>query len=250
MERLLPDYQEMEPGDIYQDLAFPVLPEDRPYTAINMVATVDGKAALDWKAFTIGSKVDHQAMRRIRAAADGVMVGGETLRRENVNPSVPAEMHSRRKALGLAPQPVAIVVTASADLPLTGTFFRAGGFPPVVMTTEQVPKDRVEALKPHARVLVAGRECVDPTLMMKILVDELGVRRLVVEGGPNLNGTLLANGLVDELFCTVAPKMVGGSALRTIVEGPALPLDRLARLELVSLYHHENELFCRYRIIR
>ena len=60
----------------------------------------------------------------------------------------------------------------------------------------------------------------------------------------------LANGLVDELFCTVAPKMVGGSALRTLVEGPALPLDRLARLELVSLYHHENELFCRYRIIR
>lgn len=250
MERLLPDHLVMEPGDIYQDLAFPVLPEKRPYTAINMVATVDGKAALAWKAYSIGSKVDHLVMRRIRAAADGVMVGGETLRKENVNPTVPADLRPRREAQGLAPQPTAIAVTGSANLPLTGSFFRAGAFPPVVLTTEQAPEDRVEALKPHARVLVAGRERVEPALMMQKLVEELGIHRLVVEGGPTLNGILLAEGLVDELFCTVAPKLAGGSALRTIIEGPALPLDRLTRLELVSLHHHENELFCRYRIIR
>lgn len=250
MEMLLPEQLKMEPGDIYEDLVFPVLPEKRPYTALNMVATVDGKATLAWKAYSIGSKVDHLVMRRIRAAADGVMVGGETLRRENVNPTVPAELHPRREAQGLAPQPTAITITGGAELPLTGSFFRAGAFPPVVVTSEQAPKDKVEALKPHARVLLAGQERVEPVLMMQKLVDELGIRRLVVEGGPTLNGTLLAEGLVDELFCTVAPKLAGGSALRTIIEGPALPLDRVARLELVSLHHHESELFCRYRIIR
>ena len=241
----------MEPGDIYQDLSFPSLEgEGRPYTAINMVTTVDGKATLAWKAYSIGSKVDHLVMRRIRAAADGVMVGGETLRRENVNPSVPIELQERRVANGLAPQPSAIVVSGSLDLPLDATFFRSGAFPPTVVTIDSAPKERVAAIKPHARLLFAGREKVDPHLMMSKLATDLGIRHLIVEGGPTLNGVLLSKGLVDELFWTLAPKLAGGSALRTMIEGPALPLDRLARLELVSIHHHEHELFFRYRIAK
>lgn len=250
MERLFPDYQVIQPGDIYQELSFPAGLAERPYTAIDMVTTVDGKATLVGKAYPIGSKVDHLVMRRIRAAADAVMVGGETLRRENVNPCVPLELQARRTARGLAPQPMAIAVTGSADLPVSGTFFRSGAFPPVVVTTGRAPAGRIAAIEPHARVLVAGEERVEPQLMMRKLVEQLGVRRLVVEGGPTLNGALIAEGLVDELFWTIAPKVVGGSALRTMIEGEALPLDRLARLELVSLYHHENELFVRYRVAR
>lgn len=250
MERLFPDFMVMEPEEIYRDLSFPAAFEDRPYTAINMVTTVDGKASLAGKAYPIGSRVDHLVMRRIRAAADGVMVGGETLRRENVNPGVPPELQERRLARGLAAQPTAITVTATADLPLTSTFFRSGAFPSAVVTVDRAPPDRIEAMAPHARILRAGQERVNPRTMMRLLVEDLGVRRLVVEGGPTLNGALFAEGLVDELFWTVAPRVVGGAAARTMVEGRALPFDRLARLELVSIHHHESELYVRYRVAR
>ncbi len=250
MERLYPGFLAMEPEEIYSDLSFPAAFEDRPYTAINMVTTVDGKATLAGKAYAIGSKIDHLVMRRIRAAADGVMVGGETLRRENVNPGVPPELQERRIARGLVSQPTAIAVTATGDLPLTSTFFRSGAFPSVVVTVDQAPPNRIEAMAPHARILRAGREKVNPRTMMRLLVEELGVRRLVVEGGPALNGALFSEGLVDELFWTVAPKVVGGAAVRTMVEGRALPFDRAARLELVSLHHHESELYLRYRVAR
>lgn len=249
MEMLLPEFRSMEPEDIYRDLSFPLMPWDRPYAAMNMVTTVDGKATLGGKAFALGSKVDHLVMRRIRAAADGMLTGAETLRREDVNPTVPPELQERRITRGMASQPTAIVVTATADLPLDRTFFRSKAFPKVVVTTERAPADRVAALESHARVILAGEESVDLRLMMRLLVEELGLRRLIVEGGPTLNAALIAEGMVDELFWTVAPKIIGGAAMRTMVEGRPLPLDRVARLDLVSLHHHENELFLRYTLL-
>ncbi len=247
MEMLFPQFQTVDPGDIYRELAFPIEMRDRPYTAINMVTTVDGKASVGGKAYGLGSKVDHLVMRRIRRAADAVLVGAETLRQENVNPSVPPDMQDERIARGMAPQPTAIVVTASAELPTDRTFFRSTAFPRVVVTTRRAPQARVEALEQHARVIRAGDDRVDVVLMMRMLAEELGLRRLLVEGGPSLNAALIAHGLVDELFWTVAPKIVGGEALKTMVEGAPLPPDRIARLEMVSLYHHESELFLRYR---
>ncbi len=108
-------------------------------------------------------------------------------------------------------------------------------------------EERVSALEPYSRVLRLGLETVDLRAMMRALVQELGIRRLVVEGGPTLNSALIGEGLVDELFWTVAPKILGGATMRTMVEGKPLPLDRIPRLELASLYHHEGELFGRYR---
>ena len=239
----------MDPGEIYRDLSFPVTAWDRPYAAINMVTSVDGKTSLGGAAYSLGSKVDHLVMRRIRRAADAVLVGAETLRRENVNPSVPPEMQDERVGLGMAPQPTAIVVTASAELPLDRTFFRSTAFPRVVVTTKRAPQERVEALGGHAVVLRAGEDAVDLPLMMQMLAVELGLRRLIVEGGPTLNSALIAEGMVDELFWTVAPKIVGGAAMRTMVEGKPLPLERVPRLELMSLYNHESELFLRYRLV-
>lgn len=73
-----------------------------------------------------------------------------------------------------------------------------------------------------------------------------GIRALLCEGGPTLHATLLAAGLVDELFLTTAPKLAGGDAPR-IVEGE---LPRVDSLELAWLLEHEGELFARYRMAR
>lgn len=72
---------------------------------------------------------------------------------------------------------------------------------------------------------------------------EEGVRAVMCEGGPTLHASLQAEGLVDELFLTIAPKLVGGKGPR-IVEGP---LPEVAELELVWLLERDGELFARYR---
>ena len=251
MEKLYPQFERMAPEDVYSDLAFPSGLPNRPYVVINMVTTVDGKATnLVGKAYTLGSQVDRLVMRRIRSAADAVLNGAETLRRENVNPSVPAELEPIRVARGLSPQPVAVTVTASCNLPLDRTFFQAREVPSVVVTTEHAPAEKVALLAKHARIVRAGEYAVDLPLMLRLLTEELGVRRLVVEGGPTLNAELISLGLADELFWTVAPKILAGPAERTMVEeSPLLPEER-PTMELVSVHHHESELYLRYRFVR
>jgi 2,5-diamino-6-(ribosylamino)-4(3H)-pyrimidinone 5'-phosphate reductase len=247
LERIYPDFQRMEPEDIYQDLHLPVLPRGRPYVVLNMVTSADGKATLLGKAYPLGSKTDHMVMRRIRAAVDAVMNGAETLRKEKVNPMVPAEMEGGRDALGMTAQPAAIVLTGTADLPLDNPFFTKEGFRRLVVTTRRAPAERVAALQERASVIQFEGDAVDLPELMSVLVKEHGIHKLLCEGGPTTNAGLISAGLVDELFWTIAPKIVGGVTLRSLVEGAPLPLDSIPRLELISLHHHEGELYLRYR---
>ena len=120
MQRVYPGpLTEFAPEAIYDDLHddLPDPPEGRPYVLLNMVTSVDGKAALNGSAAGIGSPIDQTLMRAIRAAADGVMVGAGTLRADPTNSSVGQEREAARVARGLPPKPLAIVLSTDGNLP-------------------------------------------------------------------------------------------------------------------------------------
>ncbi len=103
--------------------------------------------------------------------------------------------------------------------------------------------ERYSGLEKRLIVVESGPDGrVDLTALLRSLREE-GIRALLCEGGPTLHGALQAVGLVDELFLTIAPKLIGGEAPR-IVEG-ALP--ETAELELAWLLEQDGELFARYR---
>src|SRR5215471_13368501 len=92
-------------------------PADRPYLALNMVATVDGRAALNGSAVGIGSAADKRLMRELRAEADVVLHGAGTVRADPLSARVPPDLVQQRMAQGLTPQPLGAIVTRSGDLP-------------------------------------------------------------------------------------------------------------------------------------
>lgn len=91
-------------------------------------------------------------------------------------------------------------------------------------------------------VTSGGGEWADLTELLSSLREE-GVRAVICEGGPTLHASLHAEGLVDELFLTISPKLSGDEALR-IIEGP---LPEVIDLELAWLLEEDGELFARYR---
>lgn len=252
MQRLFPTTKaSVSPTDIYDDVHFPLGNGDRPYVALNMVSTVDGKTTLDQGRVQgpIGSSVDRALMGRLRIAVDAVMRGAGTVRKSPRYPGVSKELEYRRIERGLARQPLAIVVTASGDLPLDAPFFTDAPRKPLVIAPKTLADKLRKPLASVADTLFAGEETVDLSQAMKRLYDTYGITRLLSEGGPRLNYECVQRQLLDELFWTVAPKLAGNAADLTLVHGPAL-LKPLPRLQLLSAYALDGELFLRYKLMR
>ena len=84
--------------------------------------------------------------------------------------------------------------------------------------------------------------------VLRCLRADYGVRSVLCEGGPVLNRALLADGVLDELFLSVAPKLAGGGEAPTIVGPPELP--EPVDLDLHWVLESAGHLYLRYRAQR
>lgn len=226
---------------------------NRPFVFLNMAMTADGKitsAAREYPQFT--SAVDRKTMDRLRAEADAVLVGAGTLRADDPPLSVrDEEMKAYRLSLGRPAELTTIVVTARAELDPNARFFREGGASGrrIVATIEDGPEDKLAAFAGRAEVIRAGRGQVDLRRLLGIL-KERGIERLLVEGGGELNWGFVRDDLVDEVNVTIAPCLLGGRLAPTLLEGDGLTMSGRRRLALIGVERVEDELYCRYRVIR
>ena len=206
----------------------------RPYLALNMIATLDGRAAIGGTATGIGSERDRRLMRELRAEADVVMHGAGTVRADPLSARVGAELSARRMAAGLSPQPLGAIVTASGRLPAEHPYYQS---PTRIYITSD---EAVPVARPTVEIVRVSSvaEAVQH-------LGTHGARRILCEGGPTLNAALFDGGLVDQLFVTITPKLVGGESPLTLIHGGHF---RQIRLQLRSLNEVEGEIFLRYAV--
>jgi riboflavin-specific deaminase-like protein len=232
----------------YAALGFPEAPTGRPYVFANMVSTVDGKTSLSGRVAGLGSRTDRQMMRLLRASADAILWGANSLRAEPVDPRVSPELAASREGRGQPPQPLAVTVSASLALDPGHRFFVNGRERSLILTTIFALASAGTDLERVATLAVVGEERVDLAAALGELRERWGVSRLLCEGGPSLNQQLLELGLLDEIFWTIAPKLAGGHGPGLLDGGDRAERIR-ARLDLISLLEHEGELFARYRVL-
>jgi 2,5-diamino-6-(ribosylamino)-4(3H)-pyrimidinone 5'-phosphate reductase len=240
--------------DVYANVSFPSR-QARPYVVINMVSSLDGKATMSGKAGSIGSPTDRLLMSSLRAHADAVMIGAGTLRAEKLTLAVPENCAQAREHRGLEPQPLAVVTTVTGDVPLQENFLGSSPENLLIFASSETPREHLVTLSSHASVEIVAEESSKPRRQLDIeealiiLKKRYGVNVLLVEGGPALNHALVSSGLADELFLTLAPKLLGGEGpgTLTILEGPALALEK-TEPKVVSIHFSSEELFLRYAL--
>ncbi|HEX6753949.1 MAG TPA: dihydrofolate reductase family protein [Solirubrobacterales bacterium] len=246
MRRLIPDPGETtveEQLDSYRPWERPF--EGRPFVATNFVVTVDGRATIGGRSGPVGSDLDTEMLVRLRTRFDALMVGAGTMRVERYGRAIARQgQRERRERLGLARDPLMVIISGRLDLPWDAPLFVNGGGRVLIFTTSEAePPETATSLR-----IVRHEGQVDLAAALHHLRAEHGVRALLSEGGPHLHSQLWAGGLVDELFLTTAPRMTGGLEAPRILEG--VPLPRATELELAWLLEHDGELFARYALAR
>lgn len=242
LNRIYPRPGEVEAADAvaHLDLGSRAAAE-RPYVVLNMVATLDGKAVVHGTTRSLGGEADRLLFHGLRTQADAIMAGAGTVRVERYGRAVRSEeLTARREAEGLDPNPPLVVVSGSLKLPTDLPVLQDPEARVVIATAAEHELEGVRAQVSYERT---GD---DLPLLLARLREDHGIRSILCEGGPTLNFFLLAAGLVDELFLSLSPQLVGGTSAVTIVGGRELP--NHAGAELISLLESGGELFSRWKI--
>jgi riboflavin biosynthesis pyrimidine reductase len=217
--------------------------QGRPWVLTNMVASVDGASTVDGSSGQLGGAPDRQVFAAIRAVADVIMVGAGTVRAEGYGPPTTTSANQARRATrGQQPFPRLAVVTSRLELDLSSPLFTASPTRPLLLTGTRPSADRLAGAAEVADVLVVGDEEVDVIRAVEALAG-LGAAVVLCEGGPTLDGQLVAAGVVDEVCLTVGPVLAAGSASR-IMHGPRL--ERLEELQLDRVLEQDSVLALRY----
>lgn len=180
---------------------------DRPFVTLSYAQSVDGCIAVrPGEPLALSGRESLRLTHRLRAAHDAILVGIGAVLADNPRLTV-------RLVEGKDPQ--AIVVDSQLRLPLTANLLRPGTETVWVATTEAADRERQERLEAAgARVLRLPADAqgkVDLAALLRCLA-ELGINRLMVEGGAGIITSFLAERLIDQLVLTVAPRIVGGLA--------------------------------------
>ncbi len=224
----------------------------RPFVYLNVALTADGKLAPANRVFVpFGSKRDQQLLLALRSQADAVMSGARTvdLSPVSLGPG-PARFRRKRFQQGLAEYNLRIVVSGSGTLDPKAAIFSHRFSPIIILTTERISKRRLKNLRAVAdEVKICGRKDVDFATACRWLRRKWGVKRLLCEGGGELNEGLLRAGVVDEIYVTLCPIIFGGGHAPTLADGKGFKnLSQAIGLSLKSQKRIGDELFLVYQV--
>ncbi len=245
------------------DWRLPAIPTHRPAVWTNFVVSHDGRIAFNQPGWNGGNAIsrhnrhDHWLMELVRARADAILVGNGTLRVARRHHWAPGEVFASpsfpvlRAAEERPAIPALVILSASGELPPAAALDLPRSL--FLITTAQ-GAERACVRYPQLIPLVGTDGQIDLSSALAILRQHYGIRTLLSEGGGRTYGALLGDHLIDEVFLTISPVIVGNpappQALRPgLVEGIAFAPQHPPRLHLISLRRVANFLFQRARIV-
>ncbi|HEY2160767.1 MAG TPA: dihydrofolate reductase family protein [Solirubrobacteraceae bacterium] len=243
--QLLPEPAPVDIAALLSSLALGELAdEERPYVVANFIASADGRATFMGKSGQLGDPADRYLFHGLREQVDAVFAGTRTLMIERYGRIIrDEEGRRRREQRGLSPEPFACVVTRSGEVPTDIPLFSESESRIVLFSAAPVD---VSGCAAQVELVSVDPGELTLTTVLRTLRSDFGVASLLCEGGPTVFGSLLQEGLVDELFLTLAPKLVGGGASPTITSGSELM--ELQGMKIAWMLEHEGALYLRYRL--
>jgi 2,5-diamino-6-(ribosylamino)-4(3H)-pyrimidinone 5'-phosphate reductase len=198
--------------------------------------TVDGKIATTCGNSRISSRLDLLRVHKLRSSVDAILVGISTVLADNPLLTVRLIKPNRGS------NPVRVVVDSHARIPIESRILKtAHRIETIVFVSERANDIKIRLIRSTgAMVIIAGGETVD---LSEALLDlkKMGFKNILVEGGGEINWSLLSLGVVSELIVTISPRIVGGRSAITLVEGDGYEkITQAINMELKKVLRGKN----------
>jgi 5-amino-6-(5-phosphoribosylamino)uracil reductase len=242
----------------------------RPHTTVILAMTTDGKIAdIERSPARFGSAADKAHLEKQISLADGVLLGAGTIRAYETTFLISSPvLLAIRKEQQKPPQPVHIVCSASGYIDPEIKFFKQS-IPRWLLTTTSGSNywqkngndqfDEILIAENHQKVLKINQSSSDSSHLEQKSIDwplalekiaDFGLEKLAVLGGGELVASMLEYDLIDELWLTICPLILGGAKAPTPVEGIGFTTQQAKSLKLLSVETIEQEIFVHYQVLR
>ncbi|MBV9594789.1 MAG: dihydrofolate reductase family protein [Actinobacteria bacterium] len=221
---------------------------DRPYTLLSASMSLDGYLDGDGgERLQLSNAADFDRVDAVRAGCDAILVGANTVRRDNPRLLIKSAARRQERAeRGQATSPAKVTITRCGRLPAEARFFTCGNSDKYVYCPTATAPGLSRRLQGAATIVPAGDEVDIRTLLEDL--SARGVNRLMVEGGGTMHTQFLTAGLVDELQLVVAPLFVGSGRARRFVDDGCFPWSADNRATLADVQRIGDVVLLRYAL--
>jgi 2,5-diamino-6-(ribosylamino)-4(3H)-pyrimidinone 5'-phosphate reductase len=203
--------------------------------------TIDGKIASRTGDPELSDEKDWRDVHKLRTTVDAIMVGKNTILQDNPKLHIKYFKHKGYYR---------IVVDSTLSIPIDSNVitYQPEIYPTIIGTTESVSYDKIKDFESkNVKVLKSGTERRVDIGNLLLLLSNMGIKSILLEGGGNLNWSLIKNDLIDEMRITIAPWIIGGKNAISLVEG--VGFDKMGqgrKFKLLKINKRDNYVSLRY----
>lgn len=214
------------------------------YVILNAAMSIDGKISTIKNDSAISSKLDLVRVHKLRSTVDGIMIGISTVLGDD------PMLNVRYSATGTK-NPTRIIIDSKARIPLNSRIIESSNkIQTIIAVTHNASSRKIKEIqKKGAQVLVYGNGKVNLRNLFQQL-EKMGLKKIIVEGGGEINWSVLKLGLVNELVVTISPVVIGGRDAKTLVEGKGFTnISDGIKMKLSNkIIQNENEIVLFYKL--
>ena len=213
--------------------------KSRPRVILSAAMTLDGKIATKTGDSKLSSKEDKIRVHKLRSKVDAILVGFNTVKRDNPLLTV-------RYAHGK--NPIRIILDSKASIDKKSKIIQTSNkFPTIIAVSKKASRKNITQLEKYPlEIIETGKKIVNIKNLLRILFKRK-IKTILVEGGGTVNWEFVKQGLVDELIITITPYLVGGKNAITLVDGEGFSLiHKASKLKLKKIHRVGNEIVLHY----
>lgn len=211
-----------------------------PYVILSAATSIDGKIATRSGFSHMSSKQDSIRLHKLRSKVDAILVGKNTVLRDNPLLTV---RHIKGK------NPIRIVLDSKGSISKNSNILQTSNkIPTIIAVSKIISKSNLKKLQRFpVEVIITGKKSVNIKSLLQKLSDKK-IETILVEGGGTVNWEFVKNNLFDELIVTISPFLIGGNNAVSFIQGHGFEeISKSPKLQLKSTKRLKNHLILKYK---